>query len=153
MITHAIEIESVHGIAELEHDEIGDVHYVADAGNAGGFEAVFEPLRRGLNFGAAQHASGVAAAELWGLDFDAYDIRSFRRSGFLCLWRNWFERKIVDSADFTRDAVVRKAVAAIRRDFGVDYGTVATILDACNVCAGECEARGEFLWRSLEVDR
>src|SRR4029077_4172885 len=64
MVADFVVVEGVQGVPELEHDVVGSVDDVADAGDAGGFEAVLEPLRGGLNFGAANQAGGEAAAEL-----------------------------------------------------------------------------------------
>ena len=41
VIADQVVIESVQRMAKLEHDEIGDVDDVIDAGGSGGFEAIF----------------------------------------------------------------------------------------------------------------
>ena len=71
MIAHLVVVESVQRMAELEHHVVGDVDDVVDAGDAAGFEAVAQPWRRGLNFHAANHARGEAAAKFRRLNFDA----------------------------------------------------------------------------------
>jgi len=53
VVADLVVIEGVESVAEFEHYIIGGVDDVIDAGYAGGFEAVFEPLRRGLNCCAA----------------------------------------------------------------------------------------------------
>ena len=43
MITDQIVVECVERVAEFEHHVVGNVDDVVDAGDAGGFEAIFEP--------------------------------------------------------------------------------------------------------------
>ena len=69
VIADLIVIVSVERVAKLEHDVIRNVDDIADAGDAGGFEAIFQPLGRWLYFYAANDARGEAAAEFGRLDF------------------------------------------------------------------------------------
>src|ERR1700687_732032 len=141
VIADFVVVESVEGVAEFEHHVVGGIDDIVDAGDAGGFEAVFEPLRRGLNFRAANHAGGEAAAKLGRLDLDAGSVANFCGGTFLRLRRNGLQRELVNGADFASDAVVAEAVGAIRRNLSVDDRTVRAIFDAADVGARESEAR------------
>ena len=88
MIAHFVVVESVERVAELEHDVIGNVDDVADAGDAAGFEAILQPRGRRLNFYAANDASGEAAAQFRRVNFDFYGVGSFCR-GFSRAWAKW----------------------------------------------------------------
>src|SRR5436309_10037567 len=92
-------------MAELEHHVIGNIDDVADAGDARGFEAVLQPFWRRLNLYVSNDASGEAAAEFGGLNFDFYSVTGFG-GAFRRLRRNVFQREFVNGADFTGDAVV-----------------------------------------------
>ncbi len=151
MIADFVVVVSVKRVAELEHDVIRDVDDIADAGDAAGFEAVFQPLRRWLDFCAANDARGEAAAKFGRLDFDFYGFGCFC-CAFGGLRSDGFERKFVDGAKFARDAVVAQAIGAVRTDFGVDDGAVRAVFDAADVGAGKSEARGDIARRSGDVD-
>src|SRR5207302_7990551 len=70
VIANLIVIEGVQGVAEFEHHVIRNVHDIADAGDAGSFEAVFHPFWGRLNFHISNHPRGETAAEFRGLNFD-----------------------------------------------------------------------------------
>src|SRR5882724_530981 len=140
------------GMAELEHDVVGGVDDVVDAGYAGGFEAVFEPLRRRLNFCATNDTRGEAAAKFGRLDFDAGGVGGLCAGDFFRLRRDWFQGNVENGADFAGDAVVAEAIGPIGRNFRVHYGAVRTIFDAADVRAGERQARGEFVGSGFHVD-
>src|SRR6266567_335030 len=80
VITDFVVIEGVKSVAELEHNVIGNIDDVADAGNAGSFEAVFEPFGGRLDFHVANDASGEAAAEVRGLNRHSYGVSGFGRA-------------------------------------------------------------------------
>src|SRR5216683_3889268 len=138
-------------MAELQHDVIGNVDDVADAGDARSFEAVFQPFWRGLDFHVSNDSSSEAAAEFRGLDFYFYGVAGFRRT-FRRLGRNAFERQLVDGADFACDSVMAEAIGTIRTDLCVDHGTMGAIFNTGNVRTGKREARGQFLRRRSHVD-
>src|SRR2546429_9094461 len=83
----SVVIKSVQRVAELEHHVIRNVDDVADAGDAGSFEAVFQPFRRGLDLHVSHDASGEAATEFRGLNLDFYGVAGFGLA-FHRLWRN-----------------------------------------------------------------
>ena len=60
--------------------------------------------------------------------------------------------KPAESAAKASDAVVAEAIGAVGTDFGVDHRAMRTVFDAGDICAGECEARGEILRRGGQVD-
>ncbi len=63
----ALEIERVHRLAELEQHVVGDVDDVADRADAGGGQAVGQPLRRRADL-HLEHLRAVARAEIGRLD-------------------------------------------------------------------------------------
>src|SRR5450631_1294901 len=138
-------------MAELEHDVIGNVDHVVDAGDATGFEAVFEPRGRRQDFYAADDAGGETSAQFRGADFDFDGVGGFG-GGFRRFWRNLLEWEFVESAHFARDAVMAEAIRAIGGNFCVDHGAVRTIFDAGNVISRKREARGELFRRRGDGD-
>ena len=62
VVAYFVVVEGVQRVAKLQHDVIGDVDDVVDAGNAASFEPVFEPRWRRLNFYAADYARGETPA-------------------------------------------------------------------------------------------
>src|SRR5580704_9158254 len=138
-------------VAELEHDVIGDVDYVADAGDAAGFEAVFQPFWRWLDLCAANDACGEAAAEFGRLDFDFYGVGRFC-CAFCRLRREGLQREFIDGAEFARDPVMAQTIGAVRAHFCIDDGAVRAVFYAADVGAGESQARGDIAGRSGDVD-
>lgn len=61
---HAGEVEGVHRLAVLHHDVVCYVNYIVDGPHAHGGDALAHPLGRGLDLDVADHARGVARAEL-----------------------------------------------------------------------------------------
>jgi hypothetical protein len=57
------EIKGVQRLADFEHDEIGDIHDVVDAAQAGFFQEGAHPVRAGADFDAAHQAGVVARAQ------------------------------------------------------------------------------------------
>ncbi len=74
-----IEIESVHGLAQLEHYIIGDVDDVVDRFLIDRLEALPQPVRRRPHLHAAHHAGRVAATKFRRLNFHAGRSRNFLR--------------------------------------------------------------------------
>src|SRR5260370_14494627 len=147
MVADFVVIESVQRVAQLEHDVVGCVNDVVDAGDAGGFEAVLEPLRGRLNFGATNHTSRKAAAEFGRLDIDAHGIAGFCSGTLGRLGRNRLQGKLVNGADFSRDAVVAEAVWTIGGNFRVNHRAVRAIFNAADVSATESESPSELIGR------
>src|SRR6266481_4164282 len=151
-IANLVVIESVQRVAEFEHHEVGNIHDIADAGDAGGFQAVSQPFWGRLDLHVANDAGGEAAAQFRRLNFDSYGRACFRRTlGWL--GRNVLQGQPVDGGDFAGDSQVSKAVGAIRADFGFDHCAVRAVLHAADVCAGKGQARGELLGRGSDVDK
>src|SRR6266566_9113314 len=98
-------------MAKLEHHVVRNVDDIADAGYAGGFEAVFQPFWRGLNLYVSNDAGGEAAAEFRRLNFDFYGVAGFG-GAFRWFRCNVFQRELVDGADFASDSVVTEAIGA-----------------------------------------
>ena len=142
MVADFVVVVGVKRVAKFEHDVVGDIDGVADAGDAGGFEAVFQPFRGRLDFYAANDAGGEAAAKFGRLDFDFCSVGGFC-GAFRGLCNEGLEREFVDGAEFTGDSIVAKAIGTIGADFGVDDGAVRAVFHAADVGAGKGEARGD----------
>ena len=84
VVAHFVVVEGVQRVPELQHHVVRNIDDVADAGDAGGFEAVFQPFGRRLDFYVSNDARGEAAAEFGRLDFD-FEWRRW-------LWRTHFPR-------------------------------------------------------------
>ncbi len=150
MIAYFVVIKSVQRVAELEHHVVRNVDDVADAGDAGSFEAVFQPFRGRLDLHVSNDTGGEAAAKLRGLNLDFYGVTGFG-GGFQRFRRNVFQREFVNGGDFAGDPVVAEAIGAIRTDFRFDHRAMCAVLHAADVCAGEGEARRELLRRRGDV--
>src|SRR5207302_5284524 len=95
MIANFVVVVGVQRVAQFEHDVIGDIHDITDAGNAGGFEALAQPWRGGLNLYAANYTRGEAAAEFGGLDFHLEGVVKLG-GPFFWFWRRGFQWEVVD---------------------------------------------------------
>ena len=87
VIAQFVVVKSVERVAEFEHDVIGDVDDVVDAGYATGFEPVFQPGGRRLDFYAADGSRGETSAELRRANFNFDGVSGFSR-GFCQFWRD-----------------------------------------------------------------
>ena len=57
-------VEGVHGLSVLFHNVVCDVHDVVDGADAGGCQAVLEPLGRRSQMDVLHHSGAVAFAEV-----------------------------------------------------------------------------------------
>ena len=62
--TNVTVVESVHGLAVLQHDIVGDVNDVVDGADAVCSQAVTQPLGRGTDLDIGNHSCGVAVAQV-----------------------------------------------------------------------------------------
>src|SRR5258707_8351544 len=143
VVANFVVIESVQRVAEFEHHVIRNIDDVADAGDAGSFEAVFQPFWGRLDLHVSNDTGGEAPAEFRGLNFDFYGVAGFR--GTLSrLGRDMLQRQLVDRGDFAGDSVVAETIGAIRTDFGFNHGAMRAVFHATDIRAGKPEARGEL---------
>src|SRR5882762_3131905 len=152
VVANFVVIESVQRVAEFEHHVIRNIDDVADAGDAGSFEAVFQPFWGRLDLDVSNDAGGEAPAEFRGLNFDFYGVAGFRRT-FGRLGRDMLQRQLVYRGDFAGDSVVAETIGAIRTDFRFDHRAMRAVFHAADIRAGKREARGELLRRRGNVDK
>ena len=145
-----IEIVCVQGMAQLEHHVVRDIHHVIDGFLADGFEALAQPVRRRLNFHAAQYARGESPAKFRRFDLNARGIGDFFR-GLLQLRMQRLERQSINGRDFARDAEVAQAVRTIRRDFRVQHRAGGGFFDRIHGDPGEREPRAQIGRRRRHV--
>jgi hypothetical protein len=74
--TDEVVVEGVQGLTGFEHHEVGDIDHVIDAAQADLFKDQAQPIRAGSNPNTADHAGGVAGAEVGILEADADEIGS-----------------------------------------------------------------------------
>lgn len=117
---HAIEIERVQRLAELEHHEVRHVDDVVDAAHPCGFELVDDPLGRRRHAHAAHDAGRVTRAARAIFDRDAHVLR---RGVARLAWRELREAELAaeQRAHLARDAEHRGPVAAVRRELEVEH--------------------------------
>src|SRR5258708_11303710 len=151
VVANFVVIERVQRVAEVEHHVIRNIDDVADAGDAGSFEAVFQPFWGRLNLDVSNDTGGEAPAEFRGLNFDFYGVAGFRRT-FGRLGRDMLQRQLVYRGDFAGDSVVAETIGAIRTDFRFDHRAMRAVFHAADIRAGKREARGELLRRRGHVD-
>ncbi len=151
MVPHFVIVKRVQRVPQLQHHVVRNVDDVADAGDAGRFEPVFQPFRRRLDFHVSNDPRGEAAAEFRRLDFDFDGVARFR-GAFRRFRRNRFQRKFVNGADLARDSQMAEAVGAIGTDFCVNHRAVRAVFDSGDVRAGKGKARGKVLRRRRHVD-
>ena len=70
LVAHLGKVEGVHGLARLQHDEVGDVDDVVDGPHARAVEVFAHPLRRGADLYFINDAGAVAGAVLGIFDDD-----------------------------------------------------------------------------------
>ncbi len=65
-----VEVEGVEGLAEFEHDVVGDIDDIVDGAQTDGFEAFDHPVGAFGDFDVAENAGGVEGAEILRFDLD-----------------------------------------------------------------------------------
>ncbi len=120
MLSDFIEIESVQRLAKLKHHVIRDIHHVVDRSVSERFEALPQPIGRGLHFHAADDPGREARAKFRRFDRHAGGLR-YRRGGLGEFRLHAFQRQAIESGGFARDAVMAKAIGAIGRQFGIEH--------------------------------
>ena len=151
VVPHFVVVKRVQRVPQLQHDVIRNVDDIADAGDAGSFEPIFQPFRRRLDFHVSNDARSETAAEFGRLNFGFYGVAGFR-STLSRLGRNVLQGQLVGRGDFAGDSVVAEAIGAIRTDFRFDHRAMRAVLDTADIRAGKREARGELVGRGRHID-
>ena len=110
--------ERVHGLSELEHHVVGDVHHRRDAAQPRSTQALPHPQRRlRPRVDVPDHATDVARAVRRRFEPDGDRIVGLRRHRIVCGARH---RAPGERAHLPGDACDSEAVAAVRRQLDVD---------------------------------
>ena len=64
----AVVVEGVQGLAQLQHNIVGNIYYVVDGPDALSLQTLSQPKRRGLNGNILNHPGGIARAKVRVLD-------------------------------------------------------------------------------------
>jgi len=127
-------VESVRGLAELEHDVIGRVHDVADRAHSGRLEAHLDPVRRGADLRSADPATHETRAELGLADVHAQMV-GHRAARLVRLDPGPAHPPTRGGGHLPRETDQAERVAAVRlhvhveHDVAVELGQVATQRD------------------------
>src|ERR1700730_14461151 len=152
MVAHGVVIKRMEGVPELEHDIVGHVDDVVDAGDDGGLTTLAQPSGPRLYHHAATDPRCETSANFRHLNLHAHGIGGLRQA-FLRLRRNQLERQLIYGADLARHAVVPEAIRPVRRDLGVEHRAVPACFNAAYVGSRQSQARGQFLRRCGDVDK
>ena len=114
-------IESVQGMAGLEHDVIGHIDHIVDGTQAGLFQSRTQPRRAGADLHAANDAGGVTGRQFRLVDADGHEF--FGRltgkplRGDLDFGKA--QRTARNCADFARDADDAVPIGSVGRDLQI----------------------------------
>ncbi len=142
----AAEVERVHGLAQLQHDVVGDVHDVADRPDARSLEPLDEPPWRRAHrdledLRAVSRAEGV----LLQPDVEQVGTRGRQRPWILRREpRRKAERPSPDGRRLTRDADMAQAIRAIRGDLEIDHRH-RTHVDRGHLETAQCDLPRDLL--------
>ena len=124
-VGQALVVESVHRLAVLEHNVVGNINDVIDRTDAAGVQTLAHPRRRRLDLDILDDAGGVARAQIGVLDLDghilvdvvahALDLRGLDR-----------ERTVEGSCGLAGKADHAQAVRTVGRDLEVGDPVVQT---------------------------
>ena len=118
-----LEVECVHRLSDLEHHVVGDVDDVADRADAGGSEAIGEPLGRGTD-GNLEHLRAVARAEVGRLETH---VKLLSRARGRNRHVRHLQRQTPDHRGFAGEPDMAETVRAIRSDLEVDDRKTASL--------------------------
>ncbi len=145
-----VEVEGVQWMTQLEHHVVRYVHHVVDGFLVDRFQALPQPVRRGLYLHSSQHARCEASAKIGRFDFNASRGRRLFR-GFFQFRLHRFERQSINSSSLARDSQVAQAIRPVRRDFRVEHRPRRGLFDRIHGDAAERQARAQVLCRRLHV--
>ena len=151
LLGQGVEVEGVRGVAEFEQDVVGDVHDVVDGSNPAGFQALPQPLGRGLHLEVAEDQGCVAVAQVGRLDLHlggaGGQVAHFHRLGL-----NGLERFGVERADLAGHAVVAHQVGPVGGDFQLQQGPGLGLAQPLHRHPRQGQIRGKLLRRHAGVD-
>ena len=124
MACNLIGIISMHRLAQLQHNIVGNVNYVADGAHAAGTQTALHPFGRRHDFDILQHAGSKAGAQLWCVNFNVYIIACLTCGSFLNVHSGHFQRATGDSADFARQTDNAEAVGTVAGQVDIDNGII-----------------------------
>ena len=112
----------MHGLAEFQHDIIGDIHDGAQTAQSTAPQALLHPQGcRCLDVDAADHAPEVLRTTLRGLHIDSKTV--FNGDG-LRRDLNGRYRTAQQGTHLTRDAFYAQAITAVRSQVNLDDGVI-----------------------------
>ena len=116
------QVKGVQRLAGEEHDVIGHVDDVVDGAAAGGHDAAGQPLGRRADLDVADHAGGVALAELGVVDGDVDEVVGIGALLALDGGQLNVGVLVVHGGNLDGHASHGQAVRAVGRDLAVDDG-------------------------------
>ena len=119
-------IISMHRLAKLQHNIVGNVNYVADGAHAAGTQTALHPFGRRHDFDILQHAGSKAGAQLRCVNFNVYIIAGLTCGSFLNVHSRHFQWAAGNSADFTRQADNAEAVGTVAGQVDINNGIIQT---------------------------
>ena len=124
MACNLIGIISMHRLAQLQHNIVGNVNYIADGAHAAGTQTALHPFGRRHDFDILQHAGSKAGAQLRCVNFYVYIIAGLACGSFLNVHSRHFQRTAGNSADFTRQTDNAEAIRTVAGQVDIDNGII-----------------------------
>ena len=140
----------MHGVAELQHDVVGDVHQVVQRTQTHPAQPGGQPVRGGADLDAGDHPRHEAVAQVGLVDLDLDLLRGLP-AGLLQLEQGSqvSERIAGDRGQLPRQAPGIHAVGAVATDIQVKDRVALDLLDAVHRVACGGEALGDLLGGQL----
>ena len=126
MAGNLISIISMHRLAQLQHNIVRYVDYVADGAHAAGTQTTLHPFGRRSNFDILQHAGSKTAAQLRRSNLYVHIIACLALSSLLNVHSRHFQRTAGDSADFTSQTDNAEAVSTVAGQVDINNGVIQT---------------------------
>ena len=126
MAGNLISIISMHRLAQLQHNIVRYVDYIADRTHAAGTQTTLHPFGRRSNFDILQHAGSKAAAQLRRCNLYVHIIACLALSSLLNVHSRHFQRAAGDSADFTCQTDNAEAVGTVAGQVDINNGVIQT---------------------------
>ena len=117
-------IISMHRLAQLQHNIVGNVNHVADGAHAASTQTALHPFGRRHDFDILQHAGCKAGAQLRCINFYVYIIAGLTCGSFLNVHSGHFQRAAGNSADFACQANNAEAVGTVAGQVDIDNGII-----------------------------
>ena len=117
-------IISMHRLAQLQHNIVGNVNYIADGAHAAGTQTALHPFGRRHDFDVLQYTGSKAGAQLRCVNFYVYIIACLTCGSFLNVHSGHFQRATGDSADFACQTDNAEAVGTVAGQVDIDNGII-----------------------------